>query len=77
LLRHLPAEVRTGNPFHKAIQLLAEHDTHHSTGLIGTLETYLDTGCNAQQAAERLYLHRNTLAQRLAKIESLTLLDLP
>lgn len=75
-LRHLPAEVRAGNPFHRAVQLLAEHDTHHSTGLIGTLETYLDTGCNAQQAAERLYLHRNTLAQRLARIESLTLLDL-
>jgi len=75
-LRHLPAEVRTKNPFHKAIHLLAEHDARHSTGLVNTLETYLDAGCNAQQAAERLYLHRNTLVQRLSKIESLTLLDL-
>jgi purine catabolism regulator len=75
-LRHLPAGVRAQNPFHGTIHLLAEHDAHHNTGLVGTLEAYLDTGCNAQQAAERLYLHRNTLVQRLSKIESLTLLDL-
>jgi len=75
-LRHLPAGVRVQNSFHGAIHLLAEHDAHHNTGLVGTLETYLDAGCNAQQAAERLYLHRNTLVQRLSKIESLTLLDL-
>jgi DNA-binding PucR family transcriptional regulator len=75
-LRHLPAEVRTKNPFHTAVHLLAEHDARHSTGLVNTLEAYLDTGCNVQQAAERLYLHRNTLTQRLSKIESLTRFDL-
>lgn len=75
-LRHLPPEIRTQNPFHQIICLLAEHDARHNTDLVNTLEAYLDTGCNAQQAAERLYLHRNTLAQRLGKIESLTSLDL-
>jgi sugar diacid utilization regulator len=75
-LRRLPAEVRAKNPFHTAVHLLAEHDARHSTGLVNTLEAYLDTGCNVQQAAERLYLHRNTLTQRLSKIESLTRFDL-
>lgn len=75
-LRHLPDDVRAKNPYHQAIRLLAEHDADHTTRLVSTLETYLDVGSNAQQAAERLYLHRNTLAQRLAKIESLTDLNL-
>jgi purine catabolism regulator len=71
-LRHLPDEIRAKNPFHQAVCLLAEQDANHHTSLVSTLETYLDVGSNAQQAAERLYLHRNTLAQRLSKIEALT-----
>jgi purine catabolism regulator len=75
-LRHLPDDVRAKNLFHQAVRLLVEHDANHNTRLVSTLETYLDVGSNAQQAAERLYLHRNTLAQRFAKIESLTQLNL-
>ncbi len=75
-LRHLPDEIRAKNPFHQAVRLLAEHDAQHRTSFISTLEIYVDSGFNTQQAAERLYLHRNTLAQRLSKIEALTLLDL-
>ncbi len=74
-LRHLPDEIRAKNPFHQAIRMLAEHDTQHNTSFVSTLQIYLDSGSNAQQAAERLYVHRNTLAQRLAKIEALTHLD--
>jgi sugar diacid utilization regulator len=75
-LRHLPDEIRAKNPFHQAVRLLAEHDAQHRTSFINTLEIYVDSGSNTQQAAERLYVHRNTLAQRLSKIESLTLLNL-
>jgi purine catabolism regulator len=74
-LRHLPDELRAKNPFHQAIRMLAEHDAQHNTSFVSTLQIYLDSGSNAQQAAERLYVHRNTLAQRLAKIEALTHLD--
>lgn len=75
-LRHLPDEIRTENIFHQAICLLAQHDADHKNSYVHTLEIYLDSGSNAQQAAERLYLHRNTLAQRLSKIEALTHLNL-
>jgi purine catabolism regulator len=75
-LRHLPDEIRKQNVFYQAIGLLVQHDAEHHTNLISTLEVYLETGSNAQKAAERLYLHRNTLSQRLSKIESLAHLNL-
>lgn len=40
--------------------------------LIVTLEQYLKDNLNVSQAAKHLYLHRNTLLYRLAKIHSLT-----
>lgn len=75
-LRHLPDDIRKQNAFYQAIGLLVQHDADHRTNLVSTLEVYLETGSNAQKAAERLYLHRNTLAQRLSKIESLPRLNL-
>ncbi len=44
--------------------------------LAETLETYLDCGCNAQRAAERLFVHPNTLYYRLRRIVERTGLDL-
>lgn len=70
-LRHLPPAAREKNRFSQAIEALAEHDTHRQGNLVETLETYLDTGRNGQETARRLFLHRNTLRQRLDKIEVL------
>jgi len=39
--------------------------------LLRTLEAYLDSGGNTAVAAKRLYLHRNTLRQRLERISSI------
>ncbi|MGQ9599420.1 MAG: PucR family transcriptional regulator ligand-binding domain-containing protein [Anaerolineae bacterium] len=75
-LRHLPAEVQQKNWFYGAVGRLAEYDHRRHAELLSTLETYLDEGCNTQQAADRLHVHRNTLRQRLRKIESLLTLDL-
>ncbi len=44
--------------------------------LAGTVETYLDLGCDAKRTAERLRLHRGTLYYRLAKAVRLTGADL-
>ncbi len=70
-LQHLPPAVRAKNPFSQTVESLADYDARHRTHLLSTLETYLDTGRNSQATAQQLYLHRNTLRQRLAKIESL------
>ena len=44
--------------------------------LLQTLEAYLDSGGNTAQAAKQLFLHRNTLRQRLERITALLDLDL-
>ena len=45
-------------------------DDADTAALVATLETYLATR-NAALAARRLYLHYNTLKNRLAKIEEI------
>jgi purine catabolism regulator len=49
---------------------LEAYDAAHGTTLVATLETFLATR-NAALAARRLYLHYNTLKNRLAKIEEI------
>jgi PucR-like helix-turn-helix protein len=39
---------------------------------VTTLEVYLDLGCDAKAASERLHLHRATLYYRLEKVARLT-----
>ena len=52
---------------------LAEADV----SLQNTLWTYIQTGCNASEAASRLHLHRNTLLRRLARAQELLPRPLP
>jgi PucR family transcriptional regulator, purine catabolism regulatory protein len=40
------------------------------------LETYLDHASSTHQAAEELFIHRNTLYQRLARINEIWGIDL-
>lgn len=49
---------------------LEAYDASRGTTLVATLETYLATR-NAALAARRLYVHYNTLKNRLAKIEEI------
>lgn len=53
-----------------ALGRLEAYDTARGTSLVITLETFLATR-NAALAARRLYLHYNTLKNRLAKIEEI------
>jgi purine catabolism regulator len=74
-LRHLPAEAHERNYFTQAIQYLID-DKRRGTELLETLEAYLDAGGNVQEAARRLFLHRNTVRQRLNQIETKCNVDL-
>lgn len=47
-----------------------------SDDLLKTLDAYLDNGGNTAQAANQLFLHRNTVRQRLDRISTLLDLDL-
>ncbi len=56
--------------------VLAVADAEHGTELLLTLESYLAAAYSVSETAAVLYVHRNTLRKRLARIEALTDLDL-
>ncbi len=61
---------------HSGIFTLAEYDRAHETALLETLHAYLYCGHNMADAAAKLFVHRNTLNTRLAKIDDLIHVDL-
>jgi GAF domain-containing protein len=59
----------------EALQQLADYDRRHRSQLLPTLEEYLRRRGNIAAAASTLYVHPNTLRQRLRRIHDLTGLD--
>ncbi|MGE3271851.1 MAG: PucR family transcriptional regulator [Chloroflexota bacterium] len=53
-----------------SIGRLLAYDAAHQTDLVRTLEVYLASSGNAARAAQTLFVHYNTVRQRLATIES-------
>jgi DNA-binding PucR family transcriptional regulator len=49
-----------------------EYDQLHSTTLLYTLERFLALHCNFTATAKELYVHPNTLRQRLARVQELS-----
>jgi purine catabolism regulator len=60
----------------QAIAALAAYDEAHSAQLVRTLEEFLARRGTISATAEALYIHPNTLRQRLRRIMELTGLDL-
>ena len=75
LLREL-AEGSALEPFRALIAPLQEHDRTRRSDLVRTLKTYFAAGANASEAADRLFLHRNSMLYRLERIQTLTSLDM-
>lgn len=59
-----------------AIEALARLDEREDAQYIRSLRAYLSDGLNLRRAAERLGVHRNTLAYRMRRIEARFALDL-
>ncbi len=74
-LQVLPPEIHSASRYHRVVQEMAEYDREHGTELLKTVEVYLDHLGNAQQSARDLFIHRNTLRQRLTKIRETWELD--
>lgn len=51
---------------------IQQYDSMHSSELLVTLRTFLDTGGRWQETAGRLHVHVNTLRHRIERIEDLT-----
>ena len=75
LLREL-ADGSALEPFRVLVEPLQEHDRTRRSDLVRTLKTYFAAGANASEAADRLFLHRNSMLYRLERIQKLTGLDL-
>jgi DNA-binding PucR family transcriptional regulator len=58
-----------------ALQKLEAYDRRHRSQLLVTLEEYLKRRGNIAAAAQTLFVHPNTLRQRLRRIQDLTELD--
>lgn len=58
------------------VEQLAAYDTDRGTDLLRTLEIYLSMGANINRAASELFVHRNTMRQRLERIAKITHLQL-
>lgn len=54
------------------LNLLEEHDMAHESQLLDTLKAVIESRGSRTEAASNLYLHRNTLAYRVKKIEQIT-----
>ena len=63
-------------PFQELVWPLVEHDRERRSDLVRTLRAYFAAGGNASEAADRMFLHRNSLLYRLERIRKLTGLDL-
>lgn len=68
LLFHIPHDPVLKNFIHDYLEPLLAHDNEHGSQLVQTLRVYLDTNQSKQEAAEKLFIHRQTLYHRLEKI---------
>jgi hypothetical protein len=75
-LAQLPAGQAPDERHAQAIATLAAYDARRRTELLATLERHLGDRGALAATARTLYIHTNTLRQRLDRIEALTGLDL-
>ena len=68
------ASVRDGST--ERLERLVDYERRRGTQLLRTLEVYLDQKGNVARTARAMYMHTNTLRQRLARIEAVAGLDL-
>ena len=61
---------------HSAIALLRDYDLAHETDLLESLRVYLTHNRSVGESAAALYIHRNTMNYRIARIHELTHLDM-
>jgi purine catabolism regulator len=64
-------DARVKNRYTDILQKIEQYDREKNTNYLLTLETYLDHLARPNQAARALFIHRNTLYQRLDKISEL------
>jgi purine catabolism regulator len=75
-LLRMSLDTSVRDPHRDAVARLDEYDHQRSTALLATLEEFLRRRGNISATAEALYVHPNTLRQRLRRIMELSGIDL-
>lgn len=55
----------------QALQILLNYDRTNGTNYVHTIRTYLAENCNVSHAANRLFIHRHTLMNRIQTITNM------
>jgi GAF domain-containing protein len=75
-LVHISPDEAPHDRMRESVDRLIAYDQRRNASLLDTLERYLAERRSVIESARALYIHPNTLRQRLARIESLTDLNL-
>jgi GAF domain-containing protein len=75
-LVHLPLDAAPRDRVYQGVERLLEYDERRRTQLLPTLEQYLGDRRSGATTARRLFIHPNTLRQRLDRIKKVSGLDL-
>jgi GAF domain-containing protein len=75
-LVHIASENAPHDRMRAAVDRLIDYDAKRRTSLLDTLERYLAERRSVIESARELFIHPNTLRQRLGRIEELTGLNL-
>ena len=75
-LVHLELDQAPHDRYGQAVEALLDYDARRSSQLVQTLETFLGSRSSVTSSARALYIHPNTVRQRLDRIEQVTGLDL-
>jgi len=70
------AQQQVRDVYQERLERLLEHDREKGTQLFRTVEVYLECMGNSKLAADKLFVHRNTLRQRFEKIRRIAEVDL-
>lgn len=75
LLDALASDPQSMEYYRGLLRPLHRYDDEHHGDLVKTLAAYIRHGGNSSQTSAALFLHRNSLRYRLARIQALTGLD--
>ena len=75
-LVHMELEEAPRDRYGQAVNALIAYDARRNAQLVETLEHYLGARCSVAASARALYIHPNTVRQRLERIGQVTGLDL-
>jgi GAF domain-containing protein len=70
------AQQQVRDIYQERLEKLLDHDRQKGTQLFRTVEAYLESFGNSKLAADKLFVHRNTLRQRFEKIRQAVGVDL-